>query len=62
MNARATAESTPATTIWSLVEARAETAPDDLLAVDESGRTLAFGEFKTRAESVAAGLHALKAS
>jgi acyl-CoA synthetase (AMP-forming)/AMP-acid ligase II len=59
VTARATAETTETATIWSLAESRAATAPDDLLAVDESGRTLTFGEFRARAESVAAGLAAL---
>jgi acyl-CoA synthetase (AMP-forming)/AMP-acid ligase II len=61
VSARATAEPDPAATVWSLVESRAEISPDELLAVDESERTLTFGEFRTRAESVAAGLLALGA-
>ena len=47
------------TNLWALVEQQAADRPDGLLAVDEAGHTLTFGEFRTRAERVAAGLHAL---
>src|SRR4029079_548302 len=47
------------TNLWALVERQAADRPDGLLAVDEQGHTLTFGEFRTRAERVAAGLRAL---
>ncbi len=43
-------------TLWELVEARAKLDPDTRMAVDESGREITFGEFKERAERVAAAL------
>ena len=48
-----------ASSLWSLVEARALASPDAMLAVDESGRTLTFAEFRAAAESAAAGLASL---
>src|SRR5687767_6752290 len=48
---------TGARTIWELVERRAETSSDRLMLVDEHDRSLTFGEFRDRAERVAAGLH-----
>jgi len=47
------------TNLWALVERQAADRPDGLLAIDEAGRTLTFGEFRTRAERVAAGLQAM---
>jgi cyclohexanecarboxylate-CoA ligase len=47
-----------ASSLWSLLAARAATTPDRLLAVDERGERLTFGEFRERSERVAAGLHA----
>ena len=46
-------------TLWSLVDARAAASPDGLVAVDESGRTLTFGELRAQAESTACRLAAL---
>ncbi len=43
--------------LWDLVEQRAAKTPDDEMAVDERGRRLTFGEYRDRAERVAAGLH-----
>src|SRR5690554_5189761 len=48
-----------ARSIWELVERRAAVDPDRLMLVDERDRTLTFGEFRDRAERVAAGLHEL---
>jgi acyl-CoA synthetase (AMP-forming)/AMP-acid ligase II len=46
-------------TLWSLVQTRAADSPDALFAVDESERALTFGEYRTRVEATAAGLHDL---
>jgi acyl-CoA synthetase (AMP-forming)/AMP-acid ligase II len=43
-------------TFWELVRRRAEATPDAPMLIDESGRTLTFAEFATKAERVAAGL------
>ena len=48
-----------ARTFWELVERRAQLTPDDLMFVDERDRRMTFGEFRDRAERVAAGLHGL---
>ena len=48
-----------ATTMWELVDRRAAATPDGLMLVDEAGRQLTFGQFRDRAERVAAGLYAL---
>ena len=45
--------------LWELVEARAAASPDRRMLVDEADRTLTFGEFRSRCEVVAAGLHAI---
>ena len=42
------------TNLWALVEQQAADRPDGLLAIDEHGHTLTFGELRTRAERVAA--------
>jgi cyclohexanecarboxylate-CoA ligase len=49
---------TGAGTLWALIERRAEASPDRPMLLDESDRTLTFGEYRDRAERVAAGLHA----
>jgi cyclohexanecarboxylate-CoA ligase len=43
-------------TLWELIERRAAATPDARMAVDESGREMTFGEYKTRAERAAAAL------
>lgn len=43
-------------TLWELIEQRAAATPDRLMAQDEHGRTLTFGEYRGRCERVAAGL------
>jgi cyclohexanecarboxylate-CoA ligase len=48
--------------MWDLVERRAAATPDRLMLVDERDRTVTFGEFRARAERVAAGLHAMGVS
>jgi acyl-CoA synthetase (AMP-forming)/AMP-acid ligase II len=48
-----------ADTLWELAEARARRTPDLVLAVDETGRELTFGELHDRALAVAAGMAAL---
>lgn len=45
------------TTLWELVEKRAAESGDARMAVDESGRSITFAEFRDRAERVAAALH-----
>ena len=42
--------------IWRLVERRADLTPDGLLVIDDQHRTMTFGQFRDRAERVAAGL------
>jgi cyclohexanecarboxylate-CoA ligase len=49
---------TGATTIWELVERRAEATPDRTMFIDAADRCLTFGEFRDRAATVAAGLAA----
>jgi cyclohexanecarboxylate-CoA ligase len=43
-------------TFWELLEQRASATPDRLMLTDEHDRRLTFGEFRDRAERVAAGL------
>jgi cyclohexanecarboxylate-CoA ligase len=50
---------TGTTTIWELIERRAEASGDRPMLIDEQDRTLTFGQFRDRAERVAAGLHAM---
>ncbi len=50
---------TDATTMWDLVARRAEADPDRVALVDEQERHVTFAGLRDRAESVAAGLHAL---
>ena len=49
----------PGTDWWELVVARAEATPDARMLIDEHDRTMTFGEYRRRAEEVAAGLAAL---
>jgi len=44
---------------WDLIERRARETPDALMAVDETGRTMSYGEYRERAERAAAGLLAM---
>ena len=44
-------------TLWELIEARAAASPDAVMAVDESGRSITFGQYRDRVERVAAALH-----
>lgn len=46
------------TTLWDLVERRAQATPDARMVVDESGREMTFAEYRDRCERVAAALHA----
>ena len=46
-------------TLWALVDERAHTVPDALLAVDEHGRRLTFGEYRDQSERCAAYLTSL---
>jgi acyl-CoA synthetase (AMP-forming)/AMP-acid ligase II len=48
-----------AETIWELVVRRAEASPGRTMLIDEADRAITFGEFRERAERVAAGLAAL---
>ncbi len=43
-------------TLWELIEARAAATPDALMAVDEVGREMTFGEYRDRVAIAAAGL------
>ena len=45
-----------ARTLWELIERRAEASPEAVMVVDESARSLTFGDYRTQAEQVAAGL------
>jgi acyl-CoA synthetase (AMP-forming)/AMP-acid ligase II len=45
--------------LWELIEARAQDAPDTVVAVDEEGRTLTGAGFRDAAERAAAGLQSL---
>ena len=46
-------------TFWELVDRRASMSPDALMFVDERDRRITYGEFRDRAERVAAGFHDL---
>ncbi|MFZ0665681.1 MAG: AMP-binding protein [Acidimicrobiales bacterium] len=46
-----------APTLWELIERRAKATPGALMAIDENGRSLTFGEYRNRCVSAAAGLH-----
>ena len=46
-------------TLWGLVEARAAASPDAILAVDEDGRHMTYGEFAEAAGAAAAGFEAM---
>jgi cyclohexanecarboxylate-CoA ligase len=50
---------TDATTMWELVERRADADPERVVLVDEHEQRLTFGGLRDRGERVAAGLHAL---
>jgi cyclohexanecarboxylate-CoA ligase len=47
-----------ARTMWELVERRAAASPDRPMLIAADGEQVTFGEFRHRAERVAAGLHA----
>jgi len=49
---------TGARTLWELVDRRADASPDRPVLIAADGETVTFGEFRQRAERVAAGLHA----
>jgi cyclohexanecarboxylate-CoA ligase len=48
-----------ARSLWELIERRADATPDAVLAVDEDGRTMTFGEYRASSERAAAGLATL---
>jgi cyclohexanecarboxylate-CoA ligase len=48
-----------ARTLWELIDRRAESDTDRPMLIDELDRTLTFGQFRDRAERVAAGLQEL---
>jgi cyclohexanecarboxylate-CoA ligase len=48
-----------ASTLWELLDRRAELSPDAPMLIDEADRTVSFGEFRAWSERVAAGLLAL---
>ncbi len=43
-------------TMWELIVERAGATPDKRMAIDEAGRTLSYGEYRSWCERVAAGL------
>ena len=45
-----------ASTLWELLERRADRTPDAPMLIDEHDRTVSFGEFRSWSERVAAGL------
>ncbi len=45
-----------ATTLWELLDRRAQETPDAPMLIDEADRTVSFGEFRDWSERVAAGL------
>jgi acyl-CoA synthetase (AMP-forming)/AMP-acid ligase II len=47
------------TSWWHLISRRADLTPDERFLSDEAGRELTFGEYRTLAEEVAAGLDAI---
>jgi acyl-CoA synthetase (AMP-forming)/AMP-acid ligase II len=47
----------PTSTMWGLIDRRADLDPGGLMLIDEHERTATFGEFRDRAERVAAGLY-----
>ncbi len=49
---------TGARTMWELIERRAAASRNHPMLIDAEGTTLSFGQFRDRAELVAAGLHA----
>ena len=48
-----------ARSLWELIERRAKATPDGVLAIDEDGRTLTFGDYRAACERAAAGFAAL---
>ena len=50
---------TGARTMWELVDRRADASPDHPMLIAADGETVTFGEFRDRAERVAAGLQAM---
>ena len=48
-----------ASTLWELLDRRADRSPDAPMLIDEHDRTVSFGEFRAWSERVAAGLLAL---
>ncbi len=50
---------TGARTMWELVDRRAAASPDHPMLIAADGETVTFGEFRHRAERVAAGLHGM---
>jgi acyl-CoA synthetase (AMP-forming)/AMP-acid ligase II len=42
--------------LWELLETRVEATPDAVMAIDETGRSLTFAEYRAAAERAAAGL------
>jgi acyl-CoA synthetase (AMP-forming)/AMP-acid ligase II len=45
--------------MWELVERRAEATPDALMAIDDTGTTMTFAEYRDAAARAAAGLQAM---
>ena len=50
---------TDARTMWELVERRAHASPEHPMLIAADGDTVTFGQFRERAERVAAGLHGM---
>src|SRR6478735_5767521 len=49
---------TACTSLWDLIERRAEDTPDARFVIDEHGHTLTFAEYRDASEQAAAALHA----
>ncbi len=57
-----TASPGDASTLWELIEARAQLTPDDIFLIDERDRVVTFGEYRDAAIRAAAGFHELGVS
>jgi len=51
-----------ASTLWELIETRAQLTPDDVVLIDDRDRVVTFGEYRDAAVRAAAGFHELGAS
>lgn len=49
----------PGGSLWELIDGRGRATPDGVLAVDEAGRSICFGDYREQVVRCAAGLHEL---